>query len=83
MNEVHLEIHADGHGEITMHSCDASNNDVIYTLVNVLAAVCAEAARDEATDKTKLLSAVCVQLYRIAMNSPKYTVGDDDEQKEG
>ena len=83
MNEVHLEIHADGHGEITMHSRDAINNDVIYTLVNVLAAVCAEAARDEATDKTKLLSAVCVQLYRIAMNSPKYTVGDDDEQKEG
>ena len=83
MNEVHLEIQADGHGEITMHSRDASNNDVIYTLVNVLAAVCAEAARDEATDKTKLLSAVCVQLYRIAMNSPKYTVGDDDEQKEG
>lgn len=83
MNEVHLEIHADGHDEITMHSRDASNNDVIYTLVNVLAAVCAEAARDEATDKTKLLSAVCVQLYRIAMNSPKYTVGDDDEQKDG
>ena len=83
MNEVHLEIYADGHGEITMHARDASNNDVIYTLVNVLAAVCAEAARDEATDKTKLLSAVCVQLYRIAMNSPKYTVGDDDEQKEG
>ena len=83
MNEVHLEIHADGNGEITMHARDASNNDVIYTLVNVLAAVCAEAARDEATDKTKLLSAVCVQLYRIAMNSPKYTVGDDDEQKEG
>lgn len=83
MNEVHLEIHADGHGEITMLSRDASNYDVIYTLVNVLAAVCAEAARDEATDKTKLLSAVCVQLYRIAMNSPKYTVGDDDEQKDG
>lgn len=83
MNEIHLEIHADGHGEITMHSRDASNNDVIYTLVNVLAAVCVEAARDEATDKTKLLSAVCVQLYRIAMNSPKYTVGDDDEQKDG
>lgn len=83
MNEVHLEIHADGHGEITMLSRDASNNDVIYTLVNVLAAVCAEVARDEATDKTKLLSAVCVQLYRIAMNSPKYTVGDDDEQKDG
>lgn len=83
MNEVHLEIHADGHGEITMLSRNASNNDVIYTLVNVLAAVCAEAARDEATDKTKLLSAVCVQLYRIAMNSPKYTVGDDDEQKDG
>ena len=83
MNEVHLEIHADGHGEITMHCRDANNNDVIYTLVNVLAAVCAEAARDEATDKTKLLSAVCVQLYRIAMNSPKYTVGDDDEQKDG
>lgn len=83
MNEVHLEIHADGHGEITMHSRDAINNDVIYTLVNVLAAVCAEAARDEATDKTRLLSAVCVQLYRIAMNSPKYTVGDDDEQKDG
>ena len=83
MNEVHLELHADGHGEITMLSRNASNNDVIYTLVNVLAAVCAEAARDEATDKTKLLSAVCVQLYRIAMNSPKYTVGDDDEQKEG
>lgn len=83
MNEVHLEIHADGHGEITMHSRDASNNDVIYTLVNVLAAVCAEAARDEATDNTKLLFAVCVQLYRIAMNSPKYTVGDDDEQKDG
>ena len=83
MNEVHLEIHADGHGEITMLSRNASNNDVIYTLVNVLAAVCAEAARDEAADKTKLLSAVCVQLYRIAMNSPKYTVGDDDEQKDG
>lgn len=83
MNEVHLEIHADGHGEITMLARNASNNDVIYTLVNVLAAVCAEAARDEATDKTKLLSAVCVQLYRIAMNSPKYTVGDDDEQKDG
>ena len=83
MNEVHLEIHADGHGEITMLSRNASNNDVIYTLVNVLAAVCAEAARDEATDKTKLLSAVCVQLYRIAMNSPKYTVGNDDEQKDG
>lgn len=83
MNEIHLEIHADGHGEITMLCRDASNNDVIYTLVNVLAAVCAEAARDEATDKTKLLSAVCVQLYRIAMNSPKYTVGDDDEQKDG
>lgn len=83
MNEVHLEIHADGHGEITMHSDAASNVDVITTLVNVLAAVCAEAARDEATDKTKLLSAVCVQLYRIAMNSPKYTVGDDDEQKDG
>ena len=43
----------------------------------------AEAARDEATDKTKLLAAVCVQLYQIAMNSPKYTVGDDDEQKDG
>lgn len=83
MNEVHLEIHAEGHGEITMHSRDSSNNDVIYTLVNVLAAVCAEAARDEATDKTKLLSDVCVQLYRIAMNSPKYTVGEDDEQKDG
>ena len=83
MNEVHLEIHADGHGEITMLSRNASNNDVIYTLVNVLAAVCAEAARDEATDKTKLLSAVCVQLYRIAMNSPKYSVGNDDEQKDG
>lgn len=83
MNEVRLEIYVDGNGNCTMHSGAASDVDVIYTLVNVLAAVCAEAARDEATDKTKLLSAVCVQLYRIAMNSPKYTVGDDDEQKEG
>ena len=83
MNEVRLEIYVDGNGNCTMHSGAASNGEIIKTLVNVLAAVCAEAARDEATDKTKLLSAVCVQLYRIAMNSPKYTVGDDDEQKEG
>lgn len=79
MNEVHLEIHADGHGEITMHSEAASNVEIINTLVHVLAAVCAEAA----TDKTKLIAGVCVQLYRIAMNSPKYTVGDDDEQEDG
>lgn len=83
MNEVRLEIYVDGNGNCTMHSGADSNVDIINTLVSVLAAVCAEAARDEATDKTKLLSAVCVQLYRIAMNSPKYTVCDDDEQKDG
>ena len=83
MNEVRLEIYVDGNGNCTMHSGAASNVDIINTLVNVLAAVCAETARDEATDKTKLLSAVCVQLYRIAMDPPKYTVCDDDEQKDG
>lgn len=83
MNEVHLEIHADGHGEITMRPRDASNIDVINTLVHVLAAVCAEVTRDEATDKTKLIAGVCVKLHQLVMNPPKYTVGDDDEQKEG
>lgn len=82
MNEVHLEIHADGNGECTMHSRDSSNIDVINTLVHVLAAVCADAARDEATDKTKLIAGVCVKLYQLAMNPPKYTVDYDDEQKE-
>ena len=83
MNEVRLEIYVDGNGNCTMHSGDASNVAIINTLVNVLAAVCAETVRDEATDKTKLIAGVCVQLYRIAMDPPKYTVGDDDEQKDG
>ena len=83
MNEVRLEIYADGNGNCTMHSGDASNGEIINTLVNVLAAVCAETARDEATDKTKLIAGVCVKLYQLVMDPPKYTVGDDDEQKEG
>lgn len=77
MNEVHLEIHADVHGEITMHSSDASNGEVIITLVNVLAAVCAEAARDEATDKKALLASVCAGL----MDPPEYTCEDYSEQE--
>lgn len=82
MNEVHLEIHTDGIGECTMCSRAASNIDVINTLAYTLAAVCAEVARDEATDKTKLIAGVCMKLYQLVMNPPKYTVSDDDEQKE-
>lgn len=82
MNEVHLEIHADGNGECTMRSRDGSNIDVINTLVHVLAAVCAEVTRDEAIDKIKLITNVCVKLHRLVMNPLKYTVSDDDEQKE-
>ena len=40
MNEVRLEIYADGNGNCTMHSGDASNGEIINTLVNVLATVC-------------------------------------------
>lgn len=82
MNEVHLEIYVDGIGECTMCSRAASNIDVINTLTYALAAVCAEAARDEATDKTKLIAGVCMKLHQLVMKPPKYTVDDDDEQKE-
>ena len=83
MNEVHLEIHTDGIGGCTMSSRAASNIDVINTLACALAAVCAETARDEATDKTKLIAGVCMKLYQRVMDPSKYTVGDDDEQKDG
>ena len=82
MNEVRLEIYVDGNGNCTMHSGAASNVDIINTLVNVLVAVCSETARDEETDKTKLIAGVCVKLYQLVMDPPKYTVGDDDEQKD-
>ena len=72
MNEVHLEIHADGHGEITMHSRDASDVDVITTLVNVLASVC-DAAK---TDKKALLATVCAMLT----DPPEYTYKNYGEQ---
>ena len=82
MNEVRLEIYVDGNGNCTMHSGADSNGEIINTLVNVLAAVCAETARDEETDKTKLIAGVCVKLYQLVMDPPKYTVGDDNEQKD-
>ena len=46
-----------------------------------LAALIWYTVRCVATDKTKLLSAVCVQLYRIAMDPPEYTCEDYGKQE--
>ena len=73
MNEVRLEIYADGNGKCTMHYGDASNGEIINTLVNVLATVCDIVA----TDKKALLAAVCAGL----MDPPEYTCEDYGKQE--
>ena len=73
MNEVRLEIYADGNGNCTMHSGDASNGEIINTLVNVLAVACDVVA----TDKEALLATVCAMLT----DPPEYTCEDYGKQE--
>ena len=73
MNEVHLEIHADGNGNCTMRSNAASNVDIVTTLASVLASVCDAAT----TDKNALWAAVCTRL----LYPPEYIYKPYGEQE--
>lgn len=74
MNEVRLEIYADGNGNCTVHSNAASNVDIVTTLASVLASVCGAAT----TDKNALWAAVCA---RLLDDPPEYIYKPYGEQE--